>query len=111
MEWCLLSTFVMWYDKCDKEYTADQGNSSTVRTVTHPDFPAPASYSTLPSTVTLQNGQVMALRRKARVLDWGPKGEQADLMLFKVLSTICLQIAVKYSFRFQHQRGSYHKEQ
>ena len=72
----------MWYGE------GIEGTDSRVGIVTHPDFTAPATCIWLPSTFILQNSQVMVLRKTPRVVDWGPKGDHADLVMFKVPTSL-----------------------
>ena len=60
--------------------------SGTVKIATPDDLPAPPEHSLLPLVLTLIDGTTMRRLQQPRALDWGPKSNYAEILLFKVTS-------------------------
>jgi hypothetical protein len=77
--------FLMWYNlsRGNKDTTPPRP-SPTTAICTPADLPAESPSLVLPALLHLTDGTVLSLRRKPRALDWAPKSEYADILLFTV---------------------------
>jgi hypothetical protein len=83
---CLtLCQFVMNYRvTIRRDQAAKPRHQAAVRIATPADMPAPPGQSTMPSVIYLEDGTKMQLLQEARPVDWGPRGNYGEILLFKV---------------------------
>ena len=84
--------FLMWYCVAPKGTTHRTGRA--VKVITSRDEPPlpPTGTLTLPQPLNLHSGTLLRCRARPLALDWAPKSEYADVLLF----TVCMIFQEKY---------------